>query len=642
MDLITVRGAEILNNTDVVIYAGSLVNPKLISTYCSKDVSIYNSAKMTLEDVVKIEIDSVKAGRDVVRLHTGDPSLYSAIHEQIEILMEHDIPFDVTPGVSAFSAAAAAVGCELTIPNVSQSLTITRVDGRTRVPKKESLASYAIHHATLALYLSAGQAERVKEELIHPEKFLDEKENLIFNSNIKKNETLASICSENEKDVDSLGFSSETKAIVIYKASWPDQKIIRTTLGKMPERMKEEGIKNFALIIVGDVLNEGKINGEEHSKLYDKDFETGFRKINNNDSGKESFINTVDKAVKNANNKPKILIFSFTLHGDLVMQEIVSKYSISHPEIEFIGNIKHDALEPGTTKYIVSSCFSEVKAIIFVSAIGIAVREIAPFIKNKATDPAVVVVDELGENVIPILSGHLGGANDLARELSNILSASCIITTATDLEHKFSVDCFAKKHHFYITDLKKAKEVSAKVLSGKEIKINKGKTPDIIISPFKENDLSDESAGKYSPLILVPKCIAVGIGCRRGVSCSEIEDALLIALSENNIYRESIFAFATIDIKSDEKGLLEFFTKNSYDWFGLSNEDLKKVEGEFSRSEFVEKTVGVPNVSGRASFLLAKNAYEELPDSEKKYFEKPRLIMDKKAYKNVTIGLSLI
>ena len=599
VDLITVRGAEILKNTDVVIYAGSLVNPELISTYCKEDVEIYNSAKMTLEEVTEVEIESNCEGKDVARLHTGDPSLYSAIHEQIEILCENDIPYDVTPGVSAFSAAAAALGCELTIPGVSQSLTITRIDGRTRVPEKESLSSYAKHHATLALYLSAGQAEKVRDELTS----LDNDSHL--DGALESQESAAN------REVS--GFSTDTPVAVVYKASWPDQKIILTTLGEMPRRMTEEDIHNFALILVGDALKEGKIKNEENSKLYDKDFETGFRKVNN---------------------KSKILIFSFTLHGDLVMQEIVSKYSKVHPEIEFIGKIKHDTLEKGTTKYIVADYFSKVKAIIFISAIGIAVREIAPYIKNKATDPAVVVVDELGENVIPILSGHLGGANDLAIEISEILSAHCIITTATDLEHKFAVDEFAKKHNFYITDLNKAKEISAKVLRNEDISINKGLDSDIIITPFNNKNTD--------ALILIPRFAAIGIGCRKGVSADEISAAVDKALSENNLYKESVFQFSTIDIKLQEKGLIEFFTKNHFDYNGYSAKQLQEVDGDFLKSDFVEKTVGVDNVSGRASLLLAEKAYEELSEEEKNYYETPYLLSDKTVYGNVTVAISII
>ena len=518
VDLITVRGAEILKNTDMVIYAGSLLNPDLISTYCRKDVEIYNSAKMTLEEVTAVEIEADNAGKDVVRLHTGDPSLYSAIHEQIEILHEHDIPFDVTPGVSAFSAAAAAVGAELTIPNVSQSLTITRVDGRTRVPGKESLSSYASHHATLALYLSASQAERVREEL-------------------------------------SVGFSSDTPVVVVYKASWPDQKILRTTLGRMPERMAEEGIHNFALILVGDALSEGKIKGEENSQLYDKNFETAFRKIN----------------------KSGFLLISCTSVGDCVMNQVASFLAENYPEDKITRIKKHDDLEPRHLQDIVSYYFSHVKAIFFISASGIAVRSIAPFVHKKTEDPAVIVIDCLGKYIIPILSGHEGGANHFADETAKILHSQSIVTTASE-----------------------------------------------VISRNKK------------------KAVTLGIGCRRGVSTGEIEDALRNAMVENSLDYRTIEGAATIDIKKDEAGLTEFAEKHHIILSYFSADELRKTEGKFSKSDFVEKTVGVDNVSGRSALLLARSKYENLSEDEKKYYELPRILMDKKAYGNVTVGIAMI
>lgn len=597
-DLITVRGAEILKNTDLVIYAGSLVNPELISTYCRKDVEIYNSAKMTLEEVTSVEIEADNKGLDVVRLHTGDPSLYSAIHEQIEILSAHDISFDVTPGVSAFSAAAAAVGAELTIPNVSQSLTITRVDGRTRVSEKESLASYAMHHATLALYLSAGQAERVRDELVYSKRCL---------SPLKKCEQVsydALYEPESSQSMTSFrnGYSLDTPVVVVYKASWPDQKILRTTLGQMPERMAEEGIRNFALILVGDALAEGKIKGEENSKLYDKDFETAFRKSKHqtqissdgkasefpmNNTAEFSSNKSVASEIKsdsdtsdcNENHigKKGFLLISCTSIGDSIMEKAAVYLAETYPDDEITRIQKHDDLEPRHLQNIVSDYFSKVKAIFFISASGIAVRSIAPFVHKKTEDPAVIVIDCLGKYVIPILSGHEGGANHFADEIAKCLHSQSIVTTASE-----------------------------------------------VISRNKR------------------KAVTLGIGCRRGVSAEEIEDAVRNALYENSLDVRTIDGAATIDLKKDEAGLREFAKEHHIMLSYFSADELRNVSGEFLKSDFVEKTVGVDNVSGRAAFLLAQKKYENLPEDERKYFDTPRLLMDKKAYGNVTVAIAQI
>lgn len=236
-DLITLRGANQIEQADVIIYAGSLVNPALLKR-AKSGCRVYNSAEMTLEEVLNVIYDAEKSGLDTVRLHTGDPSLYGAIREQIDALKENGISYDITPGVSAFSGAAAALEAEYTLPDVSQSLIITRAAGRTPVPERESIASFAAHKASMAIYLSAGLTRKLQTELIEG------------------------------------GYAADTPAAIVYKASWPEEKVFRCTVSTIDETAKQNGIKNTALIVVGDFL------GEEYqrSKLYDPDFETAFRK----------------------------------------------------------------------------------------------------------------------------------------------------------------------------------------------------------------------------------------------------------------------------------------------------------------------------------------------------------------------------
>lgn len=236
-DLITVRGQKLLQEADVVIYAGSLVNPALLS-YTKPECRIYNSAHMTLQEVIAVMESSEKAHLFTVRLHTGDPSIYGAIREQMKELEKREIAYEVCPGVSSFCGAAAALSLEYTLPGVSQSVIITRAEGRTAVPEQESLKSLSMHRATMVLFLSSGMAEKVSKELIEG------------------------------------GYDADTPAAVVYKATWPEEKQIRTTLGQLPAKMREEGIDKTALIIVGDVLKDTF----DYSKLYDPEFTTGFRK----------------------------------------------------------------------------------------------------------------------------------------------------------------------------------------------------------------------------------------------------------------------------------------------------------------------------------------------------------------------------
>ena len=237
-DLITPRGAKLLRQADVVIYAGSLVNPALLEN-CRADCEIHNSAAMTLEQVLAVMERAEAAGKTTVRLHTGDPSLYGAIREQMDALHERGIPFDLTPGVSSFSAAAAALGAEYTLPGLSQSLILSRLAGRTPVPAGEELSRLAAHGASMVLFLSAGMLPQLQAELLAGG-----------------------------------AYTPETPAALVYKVSWPEEKLCRCTLGTLAETGAREGIHKTALVLVGDFL----AGPYERSKLYDPDFSTEYRK----------------------------------------------------------------------------------------------------------------------------------------------------------------------------------------------------------------------------------------------------------------------------------------------------------------------------------------------------------------------------
>lgn len=236
-DLITVRGKKLIENADAIIYAGSLVNPEL-TEYAKNSCEIYNSAYMTLDEVIGVMKKAETEGKNTVRLHTGDPSLFGAIREQTDRLDELGIEYRICPGVSSFCGAAAALKAEYTLPEVSQSVIITRMAGRTPVPEKESLESLASHGASMVIFLSAGMTAEVSGRL--------------------------------QKG----GYTAETPAALVYKATWADEKVCRCTVGTLAETAEKNGINKTALIVVGDFLGENR----HLSKLYDPSFETGFRK----------------------------------------------------------------------------------------------------------------------------------------------------------------------------------------------------------------------------------------------------------------------------------------------------------------------------------------------------------------------------
>lgn len=235
-DLITVRGQKILQEADMIIYAGSLVNPELLKV-CKQGAEIYNSAKLHLDEVLELMEKAHKKGQSVCRLHTGDPSVYGAIREQMDALKEKKIPYDVTPGVSSVFGAAASLQAEYTLPGVSQTLIITRQAGRTPVPEEEGIASLAKHRATMAIFLSASLTEEVQKELLE-------------------------------------GYTPDTPVALVYKATWPEERIVYTKVDELAKTAKREGIEKTALILVGDFLQDDY----EKSLLYDPSFTTEYRK----------------------------------------------------------------------------------------------------------------------------------------------------------------------------------------------------------------------------------------------------------------------------------------------------------------------------------------------------------------------------
>ena len=240
VDLITVRGAELLKKADVIIYAGSLVNPELLN-YAKKECVIYNSASMTLEEVINVMEESYKNNKIVVRLHTGDMSIYGAVREQSDILKSKNIPFESVPGVSSFLGAAASLNAEYTLPAVSQTVILTRMAGRTPVPEKEDIKLLASHKASMVIFLSSSMLGKLSEELI------------------------------------SGGYSKDTPCAIVYKATWEDEIKVVTTLESLEKAGKENNISKTALVLVGDFL--GDIY--DRSKLYDGTFSHEFRKGTN-------------------------------------------------------------------------------------------------------------------------------------------------------------------------------------------------------------------------------------------------------------------------------------------------------------------------------------------------------------------------
>ena len=296
----------------MIIYAGSLVNPQLLEY--SKDVcTIYNSAKMTLEEVISVMEKAEKEGKTTVRLHTGDPCIYGAIREQMDILDEKGIAYDSCPGVSSFCGAASALNLEYTLPEISQSVIITRMEGRTPVPSKESIQSFAAHQASMVIFLSTGMLEELSRRLIEG------------------------------------GYREDTPAAIVYKATWPDEKKFICTVGTLAKTAADNNITKTALMIIGDAVNAADY---DRSKLYDPSFTTEFRKPQN-------------KTEKNM----KLSIICFSLTGLETAIRLKTEFEKQGHRVLLASKSKYlkDSIQESVLKWT-ESRFSADDGILFVGA----------------------------------------------------------------------------------------------------------------------------------------------------------------------------------------------------------------------------------------------------------------------------------
>ncbi len=634
-DLITVRGMNRIKEADVIIYAGSLVNPELLS-YAKVDCEIYNSAHMTLDEVVAVMREAEAAGKGTVRLHTGDPSVYGAIREQMDLLDGYGIAYDVCPGVSAVFGAAASLACEYTLPDVTQTLILTRAEGKTPVPEKENLRSLAAHRASLVLYLSSGLARKVRQELLHG------------------------------------GYAEDTPVAVVYKATWPEEKIIRTTLAKLPEDMEAAGITKTALIIVSPAL--GSVY--EKSRLYDAAFATEYR-----GATEIAFPAGIRR----------VLLITCSVRGYATMQKLAKKLeNISGAEI--IAKVKCEALPEVSMKETVKACvdeyFEQVDAIVFVTASGIAVRSVAEHLAHKSQDPAIVCMDECGKHVISLVSGHAGGANALTQMLADVMWATPVITTATDVEGQFSIDDYAREHNFVVTDWAKAKTISAEVLAtgAKPVWVDEAeknaceickeqKSTGIDVGEIENdvcenevdgcenrvdvcgnrNDVQRLKIGSYQVTVtprdiltdaktlqLVPHCIVAGIGCKKGISADKINRAVQDAFAKAGLRMEALCAVASIDLKKEEAGLQEFCAARKVPFETYTAEELRAVPGTFSASEFVTGVTGVDNVCERSAVKFASEHGVSSGEMLRKQVNDGELLLRKQAHEGVTVALAYV
>lgn len=335
----------------------------------------------------------------------------------------------------------------------------------------------------------------------------------------------------------------------------------------------------------------------------------------------------------------KIAIVSFSPNGKHQAEKLIQCLEQKKENVNYCVSCTH---KPDNLKEWCKCQFCSQEVILFISAMGIAVRTIAPFLESKQTDPAVLVMDEQGKHMISVLSGHLGGGNEWTLKLSSFVGAEPVITTASDVNGKIAIDVFAKKNQLYISDMQKAKKIAARIVAGENVSFTckgtvKGTVPNelgadedaaggsVLVSPFQEPEREEQ-------LVLVPKAFLLGIGCKKGKSALEIETAVREALHEHHLLLQGVGKLASIDLKAEEKGLLEFAEKYNLETFFYSSKELREVPGDYTASNFVNEITGVDNVCERAAMCLA---LDEDPTAEKD----KDMIIHKWKKEGVTIAL---
>lgn len=591
-ELMTLKGQKLLASADVVLYAGSLVPAEMLK-YAPPGAQSQNSAGMKLEQQIALMSEAVRQGKRVVRLHTGDPSIYGAIAEQMQALDRLGIPYRVVPGVSSAFAAAAALGVEYTLPDSTQTLILTRMSGRTPLPELENLRSLAAHHSSLVVFLSTGLVREVIRELR------------------------------------AAGYSPETPVALVYRASWPDERILRGTLDDIAEQAEAQELTHQGLIIVSPALKTAALQA---SHLYG-----GFQEHPAQREGTAILTLTA----------PSIRL-GRTFLAHLPDSTLYMPQRLGEPQDSRQKNIR---LFYESIRQVLQSAFMEYESLVCIMASGIVVRELAPVLKNKHSDPAVVVMDAEGRFAVSLLSGHEGGANRLALRLAEIAGGQAVITTASDVQKIPALDVLAKERGWILDPRSNLAAVMAGLVNGEPVALVQDRECQWMTGPetaaltpcsswmdAQQHGLQSLFAVTFraSPpgvwpafanlVVYYPPALVVGVGCNRNTPAGEIQEAVETVLREAGLARESVSCLASVENKADEAGLLEVSARNAWPLKIVTRQQILEIGELPNPSAQVKKALGVPGVAEPASLLIAKSK---------------ALLVGKRKFGNVTVAVAL-
>ncbi len=592
-ELLTLKAERLIKRADLILYAGSLVNPAVLE-HARPEAELRSSADMKLSEQIALMRNAVEKGQTVVRLHTGDPAVFGATMEQMRELDRADIPYAVVPGVCSAFAAAAALGIELTLPGDTQTVILSRLSGRTPVPESEALSKLAAHRSSLVLFLSVGMVERVVRELR------------------------------------AAGYDDETPIAVVYRVGWPDERIIRGSLDDIARKVADAEVTHQAVIVVSPGL--AGTTDVQDSHLYGAGMEAPTRE-------ESTAIIALTQGGAETGRK---------LHG--MMADSVLYLPARFDEME-------DEDDPATEPFDISirqvlqSAFQKHTALVCIMATGIVVRELAPMLRSKHVDPGVVVLDERGEHAVSLLSGHKGGANGLARRVADLLGSAAVLTTSSDVQGLPAVDLLGEDEGWVLRRGSCLTAVSAALVNGASVGVfqeagSETWWPDPTPAHLGRYDSLDDlveaapeaaiviSAHRVpgqvletvpSTIVYHPPSLAVGVGCNRHTPAEEIVEAILTTLNDAGLARESVCCVATIEHKADEQGLLEACEVEGWPLRFFPSDQIASVEDLPNLSRAAYRALGVWGVAEPAAMLAAGT---------------DELLVEKQKHTNVTVAVA--
>jgi len=560
--LLTLDAVEALRAADLVLYADSLVSPEL-ARFLRPGVPFEGTKERHLDAIAARMIAAARAGQRVARVHSGDPALYGAITEQIALLRQADVPYRIIPGVSSVFAAAAALGVELTVPDVAQTIIMTRAAGRTGMPEGETLRALATHGTTLAILLGITRIRQLIGDLIAG------------------------------------GYTAETPAAALYRVSWPDEAIVRGTLADLAASVKAAGWSRQALILVGRAIDPALQDGAHRSHLYAATYSHRFRHADGRPPRDATGAATapvapIDNATipvvaepigawPRADRSPALV--ALTRGGTSLGARLAAALggTLYAPE-RFAGGaaIPYE----GRVADLVGNLWVHHDRMVLLMPVGVAVRAIAPLLSDKRTDPGIVALDESGRYAVSVAGGHLGGANALAREVARIVGGEAVITTGSDVRGLPALDLLGSERGWTVANPDALTGAAAALVNGERVaafqeagsrawlshpeaaaldhvaRIEDLGAPTIaaalVVTHRRGSALPPEVQDKATTVIYHPPCLSVGVGCARGVSEEEIAGAVEGVLADHGLALAAVRELASIDVKRDEAGLLAY------------------------------------------------------------------------------------